>query len=66
MAKTSEKSAEMLINSESIESELNTFNIRELRVFFLKYPHAWVDLKRKLHKYRKYEDRKYRISKKDE
>jgi hypothetical protein len=49
ISKISERSKEAIDEKESIESELAGFKIVELKSFFIEFPHAWNDLKRKLH-----------------
>ena len=54
------------IDQSSISSELDAFRITDLKEFFMQFPHAWEDLKRKLHKYRCFKNNHWQISKADE
>ena len=47
----SSKTKEILGTTRGIENELDTHDIRILKPFFMQFPNAWHDLKRKLHKY---------------
>ncbi len=66
IGKVADQAKENINNEPDLESELKKYNIVYLKPFFLAYPHAWWDLKRKLHKYRKVTKEKYSISKADE
>jgi hypothetical protein len=50
--KNSEKTSEILETSTTLVQELDKFGIVGLKIFFLEYPNAWQDLKRKLHRHR--------------
>lgn len=67
LAKVTNIHTEKMLNQEpTLEAELDNFWIQELRNFFISYPSAWYDLKRKIHAHKTMHGNNLCIHKKDE
>lgn len=55
-----------ILQDSDIARELDAFHIQELREYFLTYPSAWHELKRKIHSYREFSRNAWRIGKNGE